>query len=136
MVKRSFDYEGLDKVVENYKTDWVGFEAKALVENEENILLTDGKDNYALFEFHEPGVYYGHYLFSHHGARTLDIAKDLLGFFWRAIPAKQVRGLVPVEHKGAIRLTKALGFTIEDVIDTEAGYHLVASLNKEDYNHE
>lgn len=130
---RTYDSEGMDKVAQPYKHAWIGFDAEALVENKDNVLLTDGNDNYALFEFHEPGVYYGHYLFTHHGARTLAIAQNLLDFFFRTVPCTEVRGLTPVTHKGALKLNKALGFKVEGMVDTEAGYHFVVSLKKEDY---
>lgn len=123
--------------MEKYKHAWVGFDAKKLVEDKDNILLTDGDSNYGLFEFHEPEVYYGHYMFTARGSQnTEEVAKKILSFFFQTVPCKEVRGLTPVEHKGAIRLNKALGFTVHNIIDTEAGPHFEVSLKKEDFKHE
>ena len=134
MNHRSFDWEGLDRVASKYKHAWIGFDPKALVENEENVLVTDGESNYGLFEYHEPEVYYGHYMFTARGAEnTLAVAKNLLGFFFQTVPCKVVLGLTPVEHTGALRLNKALGFTFHDIIQTEAGPHYQVSLKKEDF---
>lgn len=134
MIEVTKDWEGLDRVVEKYKHAWVGFDAKQLVEDEENILVTDGENNYGLFEFHEPGVYYGHYMFTARGAEnTYEVAKNLLGFFFQLVPCSEVLGMTPVDHKGALRLNEALGFTFHHVIDTEAGPHYLVSLKKEDF---
>lgn len=134
MLHRSYDWEGLDKVVEKYKHAWVGFDAKELVENEENILVTDGENNYGLFEFHEPGRYYGHYMFTARGLEdTESVARNLLGFFFQSIPCEEVLGLTPEYHSGALRLNRALGFTFHNLIDTEAGPHYQVSLKKEDF---
>lgn len=127
----------MDRVVSKYKNVWVGFDAQELVQNEENILVTDGDDNYGFFEYHEPGVYYGHYLFTERGAaNTYAVAHKLLSFFFLTFPVKTVRGLTPVEHSGALRLNRALGFTFESIISTEAGPHYQVSLNKDDFNYE
>lgn len=121
-------------MVEKYKHAWVGFNPQELVENEENILVTDGDNNYGLFEFHEPETYYGHYMFTARGIEnTEEVARNLLNFFFQISPCKQVLGLTPVDHTGALRLNKALGFTFHDVIDTEAGPHYQVSLKKEDF---
>ena len=133
MPKRSYDYTALDKVVEPYKDTWIGFDAELLVKNKDNVLLTDGKENYALFEYEEPGVYYGHYLFTTRGVKTLPIAKELLSFFFETVPCTEVRGLTPVGHTGAVKLNKALGFDIVNIVDTEAGLHYEVSLTKEEF---
>lgn len=119
--------------MEKYKHAWVGFDAKQLVEDEENILITDDAENFGLFEYHEPGVYYGHYLFRERGPNTEQVARNLLSFFFREFPVYVVLGLTPVEHSGALRLNKKLGFTFHGVVDTEAGPHYKVSLNKDDF---
>lgn len=137
MPKRSFDFETLDKVVAPYKNTWIGFDAEEIVRNEENILVTDGKDNFGLFEYDRPGVYYGHYLFSPSGRhKPYETAKDILGFFFKEFPVRVVLGLTPVEHKGALRLNKKLGFTTSGIINTEAGPHYQVYLKKDDFNYE
>lgn len=134
MPKISKDWEGLDKVVEKYKHAWVGFDAQELVENEDNVLVTDGEGNYGLFEFEEPGVYYGHYMFTARGReKTEEVARNLLGFFFQNIPCTEVFGLTPTCHEGALRLNRALGFTFHHIIDSEVGPLQQVSLKKEDF---
>lgn len=133
--KRSFDWEGLDAVVTDYKDTWIGFDAEELVENEDNILVTDEEGNFGLFEFSRPGIYYGHYMFTERGPRTEEIARNLLGFFFKEFPVTLVLGMTPVEHKGALNLNRKLGFTFQGVTDTGAGPHFIVSLKKEDFNY-
>lgn len=134
---RSFDWRDMERVVSKYKEAWIGFDPQELIENEDNILVTDGEGNYGLFEFEMPGVYYGHYLFTARGPdNTYEVARTLLAFFFREFPAMEVRGLTPVEHKGALRLNKRLGFTFHGVVDTEAGPHFEVSLTKDDFRYE
>jgi hypothetical protein len=136
VTKRSFDYRKLDEVVKPYKEAWVGFDAQQIVEDEENILVTDDNENFALFEFARPGVYYGHYMFKERGKNTINVAKNLLGFFFREFPVRVVLGLAPTDHLGSVRLTRKLGFTFHGVIDTEAGPHYQVSLKKDDFRYE
>jgi hypothetical protein len=133
---RSYDWKALDKVVEKYKEAWIGFDPEALIGNEHNILVTDGEENYGLFEEHAPGVYYGHYMFTVRGPQTLNVARNLLGFFFKEYDARAVLGLTPVEHTGALSLNKKLGFTFHGIIDTEAGPHYQVSIKKEDFKYE
>lgn len=136
MPRRSYDYNKLDKVVERYKDTWIGFDAEQIVKDEENILVTDGQDNFGLFEFSKPGVYYGHYMFTTRGPATKQVARDLLGFFFKEFPVDIVLGLTPVEHRGAIWLNQQLGFTFHGVTETEAGPHYQVSLKKDDFKYE
>lgn len=134
--RRSFDHKGLDKVVEKYKHAWIGFDAQQLVDDEDNILVTDGEDNYGLFEYDSPGNYYGHYMFTARGPdNTEEVARKLLSFFFTEFPVRMVLGLTPVEHEGALRLNRRLGFTFHNIIDTEAGPHYQVSLKKDDFKH-
>ena len=132
--KRTTNWKALDKVVAPYKDVWVGFDAQELVEDEDNILLTDGENNYALFEYEAPGIYYGHYMFSARGIdNTEKIARNLLGFFFETVSCLGVIGLVPVNHAGSLRLTQRLGFTLSGVVETEAGPHYEFYMKKEDF---
>lgn len=136
--RRSFDWQTLDRVVSKYKHEWVGFDAKALVEDERNILVTDGEENFGLFEYtDDPKVYYGHYLFKARGPdKTFEVAKNLLGYFFKTFDAKEVIGLTPIEHKGAILLNNKLGLTFHRVVDTEAGPHYEVSIKREEFQYE
>lgn len=135
--KRSYDWITLDKVVEKYKHDWIGFNAKELVEDERNVLVEDENNNFGLFEFEMPGVYFGHYLFSTRGPeKTYEVAKNLLGFFFEFFPAEIVLGLTPTEHTGAINLNKKLGLSFHRIVETEAGPHYEVSITKRKFINE
>lgn len=134
---RSLDYKTLDRVVEKYKHEWIGFDAKELVYNPKNILVTDGNRNFGLFEYEEEGIYYGHYLFSARGPeKTYKIAKHLIDYLFKNYPVETILGLTPVEHEGALRLNKRLGLKTYGLVDTDAGWHYQVKLTKEDFYNE
>lgn len=121
-----------------FKHEWVGFDAKALIEDDDNILLTDGEGNYGLFEYRSPGEYTGHYLFgTARGQRAVETAKQILDHFFSSYPVEIIHGLTPVEHTGALRMNKQLGLVTVKTVDTEAGPCEQVYLTKEGfYNHE
>lgn len=137
IIKRSYDWLTLDKVVEKYKHDWLGFDAKALVEDDRNILVEDDRNNFGLFEYEDEGIYFGHYLFKTRGPEnTYKVAKELLTFFFEEYPCQLILGLTPTEHTGAINLNKKLGLTFHRIVETEAGPHYEVSITKRKFINE
>lgn len=135
-VERSFDWKTLEKVAAPYKKDWIGFDAKALVENKRNVLIADDKKNFALFEYEEPGIYYGHYLFTTRGDINYSVAKAFIAYLLEFFPVHIIFGLIPTEHKGAIRLSNKLEFKFNRIVETEAGPHYEVSLTKRKFINE
>jgi hypothetical protein len=97
-----------------------GFDPSALASNPDNIILVSGED-VGLLEGDGSGVFTGHYLFVSRGKAAKETARDMLAFLFDNYDAKIVKGLTPTDHKGALRLTKELGFTSHGVIETYAG---------------
>lgn len=132
--RKTKDWEGLRDAMADFSQDWEGFDPKALVEADGNVLVTDGEGNYGLFECEEPGVFYGHYLFTARGPyKTFRIAKELLGYFFDFFEVETVMGLTPVDHRGANLLNHKLGFKYLKVTDTVKGPHHLVALRKEDF---
>ena len=103
--------------------DEVGFDAKALVENLDNVLLWDGLDNYALFEYNDIGSYYGHYFFgSARGKQALDLAARMIDLLRRGDQmANDLFGVIHQDNKKAIWLTRQLGFRYMYEFDSQVG---------------
>lgn len=134
LLHRSTDWEALKEVVSGYSDKWIGFDAQALVENPLNYLITDGKDNFALFEHEDDKVYYGHYLFKTRGPEnTFEVAKKLLGYFFNCSDAELVMGLTPVTHYGALNLNEKLGFKSHGIVETITGPHYKVSITKKEF---
>lgn len=112
-IERSYDFVGLSKAMEPYSYDWIGWDPEGIVLNNDNIVLTDKEGNFALFERNYDGSYDGHYLFGNaRGNKAYKLAKGFIEFFFEEHPyVEKVWGLTPPDHKGALWLTKRLGFS-------------------------
>lgn len=114
MITVTTDWQKLDEAMKPFSEDWVGFDTESLVSKEGNILLTDGTDNYAMFEVSSSeGVVKGHYLFgSARGREAVNLSKRFLSKLFNDYPAiNVVIGRTPTYQKGALWLNKQLGFT-------------------------
>lgn len=133
VITRSYDHERLSEVMEPFSTDWKGFDPRELISVEENILLSDGKDNFSLFEKEEDGSYYGHYLFgTARGPHALAVSKEMLEYLYKNYPDVDViEGLTPLDKRGALWLNKHLGFIPKDIVETEVGLCLQVYINRE-----
>lgn len=135
MIERTSCWKGLALVAASFaQPDWVGFNPQSLIEDTDNVLLTDGADNYGLLEFSQPGEYFGHYLFgSARGRTAYTVAHEMLDYFFTNYPAFVVLGQTPVEHLGALWLNKKLGFKKIGTEHTEAGLCDRVFLTKEGF---
>jgi hypothetical protein len=99
----------------------IGFCAEELVGNFFNILLSDEKDNYSLFEYIGNGCYSGHYFFySARGREAINLAKEMLEVFTDHDPsAKSIMGLVPKYNKKTRWITRQLGFNLVGTMEHE-----------------
>ena len=136
---RSFNVPHFSKVAGDLMDgDEVGFDAKALVENLDNVLLWDGLDNYALFEYNDIGSYYGHYFFgSARGKQALDLAARMIDLLRRGDQmANDLFGVIHQDNKKAIWLTRQLGFRYMYEFDSQVGRMKVYRLKLRDGNND
>lgn len=134
MIVRSYDYEDLDRVMTPFKADWVGFDTKSLLEDEDNILLFDGVDNYGLLEYIREGEYYGHYLFgSARGRQAVKTAKAIIDYAFTEYPIKLFRGKTPLTNVGALWLNNKLGLISDGIEHSEIGWLELTYLTKEGF---
>lgn len=97
-----------------------------------NVALEDN-GSFGVFEFLYPGVYTGHYFFKARGKEAKAIANKMLHEMFYKYGAKVIRGLTPIEHKGALWMNRQLGFKRYEMVDTSAGPHYIFILTKEDF---
>ena len=110
-ITRSFDWVNLKDSMSEFFKDWEGFDPKSLVEDKDNWLLTDGSENYSLFEYKSRGIYEGHYLFKNaRGREAVNLSLSMLKTFFNLTDAKVIVGRTPLYQKGALWLNKKLGF--------------------------
>jgi hypothetical protein len=119
---RSFDAQALAAVLSQYE-DHVGDPEMAYdwVANDQNVLLRSD-DNFALFDYTYPGMFTAHYFFgSARGREALKLSREMLKTIFLEHGAHVIRGLTPVENKKAAWMTRQLGFTSHDFVETSAG---------------
>lgn len=82
--------------------DWEG--------DPDNIALTDGEGNFALFEASISG-YYGHYFYSSaRGRKAIQLSKTFLKEMFEVYNAKAIKGLTPLYNRKALWMNRQLGF--------------------------
>lgn len=80
------------------------------LQDDRNICLTNGEGSVSLFEY-DDGVYNGHYFFSVRGKEAVTLSKECLRIIFEDYDARVVRGYTPVTNRGALWLSRHLGFS-------------------------
>lgn len=123
-VVRSFNIAEFDKAAKEAHKDYEvsGFDAEKLVFFTSNILLQED-DNFALFEYYDNGIYWGHYFFSSaRGKDAVRLAAEMLKALKVHDPTTEaVYGCVPSDNKKAIWITRKLGFEYLYTMNTGLG---------------
>lgn len=132
MIWRSLDgpamIEALGDVVDtSYQS------ADEWISNLDNIALRNPQGDFALFEYRQPGVYTGHYFFKSRGKEAVHAAEDFLHDAFDNRGIHVIIGLTPHDKKGAMWLSRHLGFHIQGDEEIDGKMHRVFVLTKEDY---
>lgn len=132
MIYREYSPELMTKALCLYRDDIVVNPELWLTE-EDNYLLTDGNGNYGLFEGSGHDVYFGHYFFKARGREAVRVANEILSCIFGLYRAEVIKGLTPVEHRGALWMNKTLGFKAYGVTDTTEGPHEIFIMTKKEF---
>lgn len=117
-----------------YAHETVGFEAADWLSNLDNVALTDGEGSFALFERSTPSLVTGHYFFLVRGREAEKLARECLKeIFVGGYGVEVIRGLTPLDKRGALWMNKKLGFTQHDLIETVAGPCALVVLTKKEW---
>lgn len=106
--------------------------AKEWLEND-NILLTDNRGNFAAFENQKEGIFRGHYFFKDRGKEAIAASTEFLKEVFNIESVKTIVGLTPISHLGARWLSKKIGFSTQGVIHTEIGPCELFSLTRREW---
>lgn len=87
----------------------------------------------ALFEV-DGEVFTGHYFFVSRGESAYHSASLFLDFIFKEYSVEVIKGLTPLEHKGALWLTRKLGFSDYGLVDSIAGKMRLSILTRREYN--
>lgn len=104
----------LDGVLDLVPSDAVGFDPKRMME--EGFCVTIDDD---VAYFSGDRILQGHYFFRSRGKKAIENAEKILAVAFE--DADVITGLTPIENKAALWMTRRLGFTMLDVLETELG---------------
>jgi hypothetical protein len=100
-----------------------------------NVALSNDDGDFALFERYSEFVVTGHYFFKSRGAKAVNMAKAFLEeAFTGPYNIETIRGLTPLDKKGARRLSSHIGFKSYGEVQTKAGPCELFILNKNDWS--
>lgn len=135
MIYRTFDLDLVSFGLSSYE-EIVGLDSEVWLANPDNIALANEYGDVGMFErqYRSPTTVAGHYFFVSRGKRAREEAKKFLKeVFTGPYNVHSIVGLTPVEHKAAAWMTRQLGFTFYDEINTEVGPCTFALLTKEEW---
>lgn len=136
MIERSYDAKLLAEAYTrrpNYEPsqdlDWEDWLAK-----KQNVMLVDELGNVGIAAEYFPGVYTGHWFFNSRGKEAMEVAKQMLRVMFEDLDIKLMRGLTPVELRGACILARKIGFTSHGILEYPDGETCeLFCLTKEDF---
>jgi len=108
----------------------LGFDPETILSN--GFCLIEGDDK-ALFE-KKGGVCFGHYFLKSRGREAVDVSTAFLKEAFKECSV--IAGLTPIENKAALWMTRRLGFTMTDVLDSDVGKMQLSMLTKKDFMNE
>lgn len=118
----SRDAKALTEAVAPYRHEMINFEPNEWLKNPDNLAITDGEGNFALFEKTlGDGVYTGHYVFQSRGKEAKEIALQMLDYLFENTDIRVVRGLTPLTKLAARWMSRQIGFKSQGVIHTDFG---------------
>lgn len=131
---RTFDKDGVSRAASLYPPFAEDFDAAEFLANKDNVAVTDGLGNYMLFFFEYPGAYQGHFFFENAKGRDAILrAQEAISLMFNAFDAKLIFGLVQVQHRRAIWLTRKIGFQPQGILDTRKGPCEMFTMTKDEY---
>lgn len=134
MITRTSDEDVIRQAVGRYET--LDLDLREWAANPANVALVNEEGDVSLFErqWRQPNLVFGHYFFVSRGKEAFEVAQEMLKtVFTGPYDITIVAGLTPVEHKGALRMNKLLGFQEHGQVETPAGVCEFVMLTKEQW---
>lgn len=131
IIERSFDHRLMKEASEAFNGP--DFDYEGWTANHRNIMYVVG-DNVGLATYDYPGVYTAHWFFKARGKEALAIAFAMYHDLFNNHDAKAVRGITPVELRGARYLAKRIGFVSLGIADYPDGPCEIMCLTRDEFN--
>lgn len=128
---RSFDpelaYKFAGMLPRNNGMDW-----QAWLDNHRNVMLVEG-ENIGMGTYEYPGLYNVHWFYTVRGREALNLAKEMLDHLFTNYDVQAVRGLTPVEVKGARWLARQVGLTSYGILEFPDGPYELFCMTKDEF---
>ena len=134
MLHRTYSTETVLKATEQYSSEIKGFYPEEWLEDRSNIALVSSGGDVALFERDAPQVVTGHYFFFCRGRDAIALSKEVLDeVFSGSYDVQVIRGLTPLDNKGALWMSSRVGFKSYGDIKTQVGLCRLFILTKQEW---
>lgn len=134
MIQRTCNPEEVLEATRQYSDEIDCFFPEEWLNSEENVALSDENGNVALFEREMPGVVTGHYFFYCRGREAVALSHEMLKeIFTGPYDVNVIRGLTPVENRGAIWMSRHVGFKPYGTVETHVGPCVLFILTKKEW---
>lgn len=136
MIWRTFDDAVVLSATEQAKGDLQGLPPALWLRNTDNIALRNEVGDVALFEWRQEGVYCGHYFFKSRGRGAVEAGEDFLEHAFENSGIHVIIGFTPLDKKGALWLSRRLGFRDHGDEDIDGRIHKIFVMTKRDFENE
>ncbi len=131
MFTRTYDREVLTKAIQLFSEHQI-IDIDDWIADIRNKAFSDEEGNVLMFEYLDIGQYFGHWFFFSRGKDAVRKAREMVPRLEPEFGIKQVVGLTPTTHKGAMWLTRQVGCKDHGIIETRNGPCLLTTLGKVD----
>lgn len=131
MILRTRDPDVIREAIKLYPYGDISLACDDWTSNEDNYAYVDDRGNVGMFEAYIPKVYTGHYFFKDRGSSVPKIAVEMLSEIFKR--ANGVRGLTPIEHLPAQRVTRYLGFEDLGEVTVEGKDYTIFYMTKDEF---
>lgn len=136
MIWRTFDDSVITAATEQVQGDLKGMPPSLWLMNLDNIALRNDNGDVALFEWRQPNVYCGHYFFLSRGKEAVTAGQDFLRYVFEDTPVHCIIGFTPLDKKGALWMSRRLGFHDHGDEDIDGRMHKIFVMTREDFLNE
>jgi len=118
----SSNTKGIVKTLSPFLHEIEGFSEQDWGQQSLNLAVTDNDEDFALFEYEKPFVYYGHLFCANRtGKEAILFGKEALSFLFNNSDAKAVYGLSPYEKRHVRLMMRKIGLKSYGFVNTEKG---------------
>lgn len=110
------------------------FDTETWLADTSNIALRNSLGDIALMEPHgSPGTYKGHYFYQSRGKGAVEASEAFLEGIFKDYPVSRLMGFTQLSKRGALWLTRHLGFTPLSIENINGEDYQVWTMHAEDY---